>query len=260
VAITSRRSQVVARYRAAARGDAEGMLLLDGVHLIADATRSGLAVRHVAVTHDARQQREIHDLLAALSASGAEIDAVTPGVIEAMTPVRTPTGIVALAERPADRTARIFNGTSSLVVVGVDIQDPGNIGAIVRVAEAGGASGVVAAGASADPFGWKALRGSMGSALRLPVASMATADAIETARSHGCRIVATAPRGGRTLFDADLTGPLAILIGGEGHGLDAGLIASADERLTIPMEAPVDSLNAATTAALLVYEARRQRM
>jgi TrmH family RNA methyltransferase len=233
------------------------LLLLDGVHLIADAIRSGVTVRHAAFTHAALEQLDIHDVVSALTQSGVEVDAVAPTVIDAISPVRTSTGIVALADRPADGKSRLFAG--DLCVVAVDVQDPGNMGAIVRVAEAAGASGVVAAGASADPLGWKALRGSMGSALRLPLAALSTLDAIAEARTHGCRIVATAPRGGRTLFDVDLRGRLAILIGGEGHGLDPALIAAADERVTIPMQAPVESLNAATTAALIVYEARRQR-
>jgi TrmH family RNA methyltransferase len=257
VAITSRRNPLVARYRAAARGEADGLLLLDGVHLIADAIRSGVIVRHAAVTHGAQEQLDIHDVVSALTRSGVEVDVVGPTVIEAISPVRTSTGIVALVDRPADGKWRVLDGDMS--VVAVDIQDPGNVGAIVRVAEAGGASGVVAAGASADPFGWKALRGSMGSALRLPLATMSTADAIAETRARGSRIVATAPRGGRTLFDVDLRGRIAILIGSEGHGLDSALIAAADERVTIPMRAPVESLNAATTAALIVYEARRQR-
>ena len=130
----------------------------------------------------------------------------------------------------------------------------------MRVAEAGGASGVVCAGACADPFGWKALRGSMGSALRLPILVYRDSrEAIDEARRHGCRIVATAPRGGRPLFDADLGGSIAVLIGGEGPGLRASQLDEADERMTIPMQSPVESLNTAVSAALIVYEARRQR-
>ena len=89
--------------------------------------------------------------------------------MDALSPVRSSSAIVALAERPRDRSTRVYAGAGPLVVIAVDVQDPGNLGAIVRVAEAAGATGVVAAGASADPFGWKALRGSMGSALRLPI-------------------------------------------------------------------------------------------
>ena len=141
-----------------------------------------------------------------------------------------------------------------------DVQDPGNVGAIVRVAEAGGATAVIAAGRSADPYGWKALRGSMGSALRLPIISgVDTAAALADARRHGYRIIATTPRGGGSLFDADLSGRTAVIIGGEGAGLGKTIVEAADLRVTIPMESPVESLNAAVTAALIVYEARRQR-
>ena len=146
------------------------------------------------------------------------------------------------------------------MVIAADVQDPGNVGAIVRVAEAAGATGVVAAGACADPFGWKALRGSMASALRVPVAVGADADAAVTdARRHGCQIVATTAREGREPFDVDLARPTAVLIGNEGSGLPAALVAAADHRVTIPMKPPVESLNAAVTAALIIYEARRQR-
>jgi TrmH family RNA methyltransferase len=100
----------------------------------------------------------------------------------------------------------------------------------------------------------------MGSALRLPIAVHADAqEAAGRAREHGCTLVATVPRGGRSLFDVDLTGSLAVLIGGEGAGLAPALVEAADIRLTIPMTSPVESLNAAVTAALILYEAKRQR-
>jgi TrmH family RNA methyltransferase len=180
--------------------------------------------------------------------------------MDALSPVRSSSTVVALAERPSTSDQTLYKDIAPLIVIAVDIQDPGNVGAITRVAEAGGASGMIAAGASAAPFGWKALRGSMGSALRLPILVQPSADrAVADARGHGCRIVATTPRDGRSLFEADYTGPIAILIGGEGPGLPPALVEGADERVTIPMQAPVESLNAAVTAALLVYEARRQR-
>src|SRR5207237_3974888 len=112
----------------------------------------------------------------------------------------SPSPVVATAEKPLSTAERIYAMTPPFVLIAVDVQDPGNVGAMIRVAEAGGATGVVAAGASADPFGWKALRGSMGSALRLPVAVRPDADqAIVQARRQGCVIVATVPRGGRSL-------------------------------------------------------------
>jgi TrmH family RNA methyltransferase len=140
------------------------------------------------------------------------------------------------------------------------VQDPGNVGAIVRAAEAGGASGAVFSGATADPFSWKALRGSMGSALRLPAVIAAANDALIGARAANVRLLATVPRDGRPVFEADLRGPVGFLLGGEGPGLPQNLIEAADDRVSIPMRPPVESLNVAVAAAVLVYEALRQRV
>jgi RNA methyltransferase, TrmH family len=258
--ITSRQNPLVARYRAAARREGDDVLLLDGAHLVADAIAAGIRIEQVAMTAGAHGDPGLRELLAALSRAAVDVAIASTPVMDAISPVRSSSAIVALAKRPAMASEAVYAGARTLVVVAVDVQDPGNVGAIVRVAEAGGASGVIAAGATADPFGWKALRGSMGSALRLPVVTgVVAADAIAEARRRGCRVIATAPRGGRSLFEVDLAGPLAILIGGEGHGLAPALIEAAVERVTIPMQTPVESLNAAVTAALLVYEARRQR-
>jgi TrmH family RNA methyltransferase len=257
--ITSRSNPLVARYRAAARGDASDLVLLDGAHLVGDALGAGIAVQHLAATPAAHTRPDVSPLLAAAARAGAEVSRVSENVMDALSPVRSASGVVALAVRPAHTMARVFAGDSPLVLVAVDVQDPGNLGAIARVAEAGGATGLIAAGASADPFGWKALRGSMGSSLRLPLA-VATADAaLAEARHYHCRIVAAVPRSGRQLYDVDITGPLAILIGGEGPGLTPEIADMADERITIPMQAPVESLNTAVAAALIVFEARRQR-
>jgi len=258
--ITSRQNPIVARYRAVARGDVDGLMLLDGAHLVHDALAAGLAIEHAATDAAAGDRDEIRRLVASLQARGVETVTATAPVMGAISPVRSASAIVAIARRPERDINDLYRGSAPLVVIASDIQDPGNLGAIVRVAEAGGASSVLAAGVSADPFGWKALRGSMGSALRLPIdrvddVSLAAAEA----RTRGCRIVATVPRDGRSLFDVNLRAATAVLIGGEGPGLPEALISAADERVTIPMEAPVESLNAAVTAALVVYEARRQR-
>src|SRR5262249_36962638 len=147
-----------------------------------------------------------------------------------------------------------------LVVIAVDVQDPGNVGAMARVAEAGGATGMIVAGATADPFGWKALRGSMGSSLRLPLAIADADAALGDARGRGCRILATVPRHGRAIHEVDLRGPIAVVVGGEARGLSPAIVDAADDRVSIPMDEPVESLNVAVAAALIVYEARRQRL
>jgi TrmH family RNA methyltransferase len=141
-----------------------------------------------------------------------------------------------------------------------DVQDPGNVGAIVRSGEACGATGIVAGDGTADPYGWKALRGSMGSTFRVPVASQVSSlEAARAAKAQGVRILAAVPRNGQGLPDADLRGPAAVLLGGEGKGLPQPLQHLADATLSIPMREPVESLNVAVAAALIAYEASRQR-
>jgi RNA methyltransferase, TrmH family len=258
--ISSRHNPLVARFRAAARGEAPDLVLLDGVHLVTEAINAGVHVREVAITSEAAHRPAIHHAVSRLVRSHTKVFNVSAPVMDALSPLRSPGRIVAIADRPDRAADQLYRGPSPLVVIAVDVQDPGNVGAMVRVAEAGGASGFMAAGACADPLGWKALRGSMGSGLRLPIVVQRDASlSIEDARRHGCRIVAAVPHDGRSAFEMDYAGPLAILIGGEGPGLPASLAATADERVTVPMQAPVESLNAAVTAALLVYEVRRQR-
>lgn len=257
--ITSRQNPLVARFRAAARGEGRAPLLLDGVHLVEEALAAGLRLRDAVVRAEAVDRTAVRDLIARLERAGAAPAAVPDRVMTAVSPVRSPSLVAALADRPAADEGRIFP-PGALVAVACDVQDPGNLGAIVRVAEAAGASGAIAAGRSADPFGWKALRGSMGSALRLPIGRRASVDeAMAVAREGGCRLIATVPRAGRALFDVDLTGPTAIFIGGESAGLPPAIVESAELCVSVPMQPPVESLNAAVTAALLLYEARRQR-
>ena len=258
--IASRQNPLVARCRAIARNEEDGFILLDGPHLVGEALAAGLTIEQTIVSEADAGRADVAPLVARCERDGIPVTAATSMVMAAVSPVRSSSAIVAIAVRPAEPATEPFAAPHALVVIACDVQDPGNAGAIVRVAEAAGATAVVVAGPSADPFGWKALRGSMGSALRLPIAVHADAlDAVGRARQHGCRVVATVPRDGRSLFDVDLTGPLAVLIGGEGAGLAHGLVERADMQLTIPMTPPVESLNAAVTAALILYEARRQR-
>ncbi|MES1254730.1 MAG: TrmH family RNA methyltransferase, partial [Acidobacteriota bacterium] len=159
--LTSRQNPIVARFRAAARRDSPDVLLLDGAHLVGEALDAGLVLHEVAITAGASPGDEIASLVDRAERRGVTVSVVSSAVMDALSPVRSPSAVVALAERPVHGVADVY-GEAPLVVVAVDVQDPGNLGAIVRVAEAGGATGVVCAGVGADPFGWKALRGSMG--------------------------------------------------------------------------------------------------
>ena len=257
--ITSRQNAVVKEYRDAARGETPDTLLLDGLRLVGEAIAAGIRLRHVMVAVDAIERPDVVRLLHQIDADVVTIASASGPVMDAVSPVHSTSAMVALAARPSCE-ASPYVGPAPLVVVICDMQNPGNVGAIVRVAEAAGASGVVVAGQSADPFGWKALRGSMGSALRVPISlAPSVHDAVAHARRHGTAIVATVPRNGVQPFEATLKGPSALLIGGEGIGLASDVVDAADYRVSIPMQAPVESLNAAVAAAVLLYEARRQR-
>jgi RNA methyltransferase, TrmH family len=253
--ISSRQNPIVKQFRAAANGDAEGLMLLDGDHLVREALASGIQLE-VAALVEGFPDRE---LAAQVERTARQVIVVTGQVLAAISPVRTPSGIVAMARRPEVPLESAFMKPPQLVVVLHDLQDPGNVGAIVRAAEGCGVTGLVCNERTADPFGWKALRGGMGSTLRLPVAKGTTADVMRRARDSGLRIFATVARGGTPLRQCDLRAPVALVLGGEGAGLPGAVVEAADGQITIPMNPPVESLNVAIAAALLVYEASRQR-
>jgi TrmH family RNA methyltransferase len=185
---------------------------------------------------------------------------VSHQVLTAMSPVREPSGVVALAQLAPSPVERVSGRAPQLLVILVGVQDPGNVGALIRTAEACGATGMVTMNDTASPFGWKALRASMGSALRLPMAVHVEPRALlGDLRARGVRLVGTSAHGGTPLFSSSLTGPTAILLGAEGAGLPPELRTACDVTVTIPMKPPVESLNVATAGALLLFEAARQR-
>jgi TrmH family RNA methyltransferase len=233
-------------------------MLLDGPHLLEEALASG-ATLDVAAFAERLVRGRFATLAARTESMGAKSVSVTEEVLAAMSPVQQPSGVVAIARRQPASLDEVLARRPQLILFVSEVQDPGNVGAIVRAAEGCGASGVVSGEASADPFGWKALRGAMGSTFRLPVARHSLPDAMERARADGIRLFATVPRGGTPLPNCDLRGACGIVLGGEGPGLPAAVMNDADERLTIPMKRPVESLNVAIAAALVLYEASRQR-
>ena len=255
--ITSRHNPLVARFKAAADADPDWMLL-DGMHLVAEAADAGLAIDCIAVD-PARLEGDDRARLARI-APGDGLIHVSRSVLEALSPVRTPTGVVALAARPSHPSGDLMRAATALLVGAADIQDPGNLGAIIRAAEAGGATGVVATRGGADPFGWKAVRGAMGSTFRLPIVrSSSAAEMIDQAHTAGLQVVAAVGHGHTPMHDVDFSRATLVVIGSEGQGLSPAVVEAADVRVSIPMTPPVESLNVAVAAALLVYEARRQR-
>ena len=262
--ISSRQNPLVARFRALRRANRTDRteVLLEGASLVRDAHRAGIELQVVVASAAAVRETngEIAMLVGTLTRAGTEIVLATEPVLRAASPVRAPSGLVAIGRHRPATIGRLFRHPACAVAA-ISAQDPGNVGAIIRAVDAAGASGVAVADGSADPFGWRALRGAMGSTFRLPVVDIGPAQGlIAAARDRGINIIAAVPRRGVSLDAVDLTRPVLVLIGGEGAGLAANLSAAADTRLTIPMRAGVESLNTAVAAAVIVYEARRQRL
>jgi TrmH family RNA methyltransferase len=259
--IASRRNPLVARCRAIARGDAPEALLLDGQHLIDEARHAHLPLSVVAIESRLLDDpsSEAAALARQLSRAHTRLLRVTSEVMAALSPSRQPSGLVAVGSRPVHDLGAILAGRS-LILVAVDVQDPGNLGAMIRVAHAARADACLVCGAAADPYGWKALRGSMGSAFHLPVVRVPdTREALAALDAHGIRSVATVPHGAPSLYDVNLDPPLAVLIGSEGQGLTEEVLERVDTRLSIPMAAGANSLNVAATASVVAYEIVRRR-
>lgn len=258
--ITSRRHETVGRFRDAIRHPGSD-LMLDGPHLVAAALDADLHLTLVAVSTSALDgDGPTHVLLGRLAARGVPLVTTTTAVMDAISPVRAPTGIVALAERPPTGSEALLHPPPPLILVAVDVQDPGNVGALIRAADAAGATGVITTEACADPFGWKALRGAMGSSLRLPLWPQAPGpQVLGFLRERRVRLLAATPRATTSLFDMDFHGPSAVLVGAEGAGLPDWAIAQSDMTFSIPMRDGVESLNVAVSTGLIAYEAFRQR-
>ncbi len=258
--VSSRQNPIVARFRELARSRGTGdRVLLEGEQLVTEALASGVAIDTIAIA-ERRLASAAARLAERVESAGGEALRVPEPVMAALSPAREPSGIVAIARLARSSLEDTVRPAPQLLVVLAGIQDAGNVGAIVRAADGCGATGIITTDGTADPFGWKALRGAMGSTFRVPVAvHQPLAATLDSLKRRQIAIVAAVPRGGTALPDAQLRGPLAIVLGGEAAGLAEEVVGAADARLTIPMRPPVESFNVAITAALILYEAAQQR-
>jgi len=277
--ITGRQNALVRAYRDLAREpDPAGVrLLLDGAHLIREAHDAALVFESLVIASSRLESdNEEHidrrggpsgppltgeaELAQSLERKGVDVAVAGDQTFAAISPVRTPSGIVAIVHRHPTTVDAILEQARLFALVVIDVQDPGNLGALMRVAEAGGVTGIIVAGESANPFAWKAVRGSMGSVLRLPVARSVSTDAVmQDMRKTNTKVIAAVTRDGWDPDAVDWSGRIALMLGGEGPGLSPQVVAAANERVTISMESPVESLNVAASAGIIIYAARRAR-
>jgi len=228
-------------------------LLLEGEKAILDAVAAGIALEHVLHDESIRPGR-----LSALTSAHPRL--MSRAVLERLADARTPQHLLAVAKRRDVPVAEIL-AREGPIVFAFAVQDPGNLGAIVRVAEAAGGAGVIAAPGTADFFHPRAVRGSAGSVLRLPVSGRVSFEPFAAdAKAAGRPICGATAVGGENVFETPLDPRSVVVVGAEGTGLPAGAYRYLDRRLTIPMRAPVDSLNAAVATALLLYSPSLRRL
>jgi TrmH family RNA methyltransferase len=246
--IRSRHNPLVRRLRELKARAHAGLALVEGPKLLAEAASAGISFVEVAAAPG----------IALPDLPGVEVRVLAPDIVASLSETETSQGVLAIVRRPTFAEDELYR-EPALVLVAVGVQNPGNLGGLLRTAEAAGATGAYLTDGCADPFAWKALRGSMGSAFRLPhLRRIGVDEAIERLAARGVS-VAAAVAGGAAYDTVDLRGPTALLVGPEGSGLPAEVERRARVRLGVPMRAPVESLNVGVAAGVLLFEAARQR-
>ena len=257
--IASRQNSLVKELRRAfhqSEPTPDGFVAIESVHLIEEAIRSSLRLGTVFFSESGRARAG--RLLPQLSRH-VETVVLPDDVFASAVSTESPQGVAALVALPEHSLDPVLSVTDPLVVVASGVQDPGNLGTIVRSAEAFGAAAVLAGEGTVSQYNAKALRASAGSIFRLPVFRLADDELIATARRLHLRLLATSSHKGTPLSAADLRGPVALVIGNEGAGVSRTLARAVDFYLSIPHSPRVESLNAAIAASILLYEAARQR-
>ena len=260
--ITSRDNSLLRRARAVRDGKEPASIFVEGLRLCEEGLASGLNIEAVIHSKEIIRKERPALLISTLENSGAKSASVSEKLLESISYTRTPQGIVVLASRPAGDKARFEarQPAAPLLVVMHSINNPVNVGAILRAAEAAGATGVIATRETADPFSPKALRGSMGSAFRVPIwTEVSYQDVINWCREREVRTIGAAAKASTPYTEVNWRGSCALIVGPESTGLSPDEITVADEVVRIPMKGSAESLNVAVATGILLYEANRQR-
>lgn len=259
--ITSREhaifKQLVKLEKSARQRRIDGLTLLDGVHLIQAYLTAQQMPRKLIVSESGCKHLEIKSLLSEFS-KHAEIPITmfSDGLFRQISPVKTPTGILAFIDIPSSAPNAVNDDLVFCVLLEA-IQDPGNLGSILRSAAAAGVSDVYLSDGCADAWSPKTLRAAMGAHFLLTLHE--SSNLIEVAQRFNGRVIATTLQATQHLYQTDLSGPVALVFGNEGAGLSAQILQAANEQVTIPMNQQTESLNAAAAAAICLFEKVRQQ-
>jgi TrmH family RNA methyltransferase len=259
--ISSRDNQRLVAARKVRDGKENGQIFIEGKRLAAEALRSGIEIKECFF----KSEFDDKDLLYSAADQGKNTFELSAKLFDSIADTKNPQGIILIAKCPSNGREKIGERLDQqdtglpLVLFLKEINNPANLGAIIRTAEAAGVAGVVVSAGSADVHSPKATRAAMGASFRVPVWDGVTFDeAVNWARELGLTTVAADISGGTSYVDVDWSKPSLLIFGSEAHGLSVEELASVDNKILIPMANGVESLNLAVSAGIIMFEARRQ--
>ena len=260
--ITSRDNSLLRQARAVRDGKEDELIFIEGLRLCVEALKSRLELEAVIASEELIRKPQASESWAELSKKSRRAATVSEKLLESISYTKTPQGIVVLARRPEASQQRLEESLTdnALLVVLHQINNPVNVGAILRTAEAAGATGIIATRNTSDPFSPKSLRGAMGSAFRLPIWRDASFDeAISWCRGRKISLVGTDAESSTKHTDWNWNRASALVLGPESTGLTSDELKETDQMVSIPMYGEVESLNVSVAAGIILYEAARQR-
>lgn len=257
--LQNRRVKNAARLRHRRHREKQGRILIDGARELGRALESGVRVMEVFVCRPLCGGDDANRVLATLPDCGAEILHVTPAVFEKLAFGDRADGVLGVAATPSQAVSNLELPENPLVAVLEGVQKPGNVGAVVRSADAAGLSAVIVADSGTDLYNPNAIRASLGTIFTLPVASATTAETLLWLHGHNLAIYAARVEASLLYIEVDYRGPTAIVLGSEATGLSDAWSADEVTPVRLPMLGTADSLNVSAAAAVLFYEAMRQR-
>jgi TrmH family RNA methyltransferase len=253
------RVKAAARLRERSGRDEQERIIIDGVREIGRALVAGVEVLEVYFLPELCRDEDYQRLLATAKTARAELTEVTPHVMEKLSFGQRVEGVVAVAQPPLRELSDLKLTDNALVAIVEGVEKPGNLGAIVRTADAAGVAAVIVADGGTDLYNPNAIRASLGAIFSVPVVAVSSEEAIVWLREQQFRVYAARVDGVTEYVDVDFRGRAAIALGSEARGLSARWRGDNIKSIRLPLLGSVDSLNLSATAAVLFYEALRQR-
>ncbi|MBU1494927.1 MAG: RNA methyltransferase [Actinobacteria bacterium] len=259
VSLANDRIKRLVRLRNRRDRDRSGHFLVEGFRELRRAVVAGVVIDEIYACPGLFLGGNEAELVEGCAAAGAEVFEVAEAPFRKASYRDRPEGLLGVARQFAMGLDRLSPPAAPLLLIAEAIEKPGNLGTMLRTSEAAGADAVIVCDPATDPFNPNVVRASLGTLFDVPLAVASTADTIVWLRERGIRSLAATPGATIAHHDADLTGPVALVIGSEQYGLTDAWLEGANQQIVIPMPGSVDSLNAAMSAGILLFEAVRQR-